>query len=286
MLLGGVLLASGCSAVLESGSQSASMAPTEVPVASSSSGSPTIAELPPGRVVAADQIMFSEDMRTLRLSFVGAREWSAEDPACTADYAGSAVDAGEILEVAVVETVELRPGGLTPDGHVIECDLVGYGREVVVELPAPFGGSSVRNLDGQSYPLASIDEARLYEIPESALPAGWSLQLTVSLLDSVPPFPSFRTYSPVDLPDVDDPQLRMIQYFESVAGQGPQGTGIVTRIDIQGSTGFLVEKPDGGVLVSWNSPSGDPITLVTTDGALSADELVAAARATRLIGSE
>ena len=226
--------------------------------------------------------MFSEDMRTVSLSFVGAREWSAEDPACTADYAGWASDKGEILEVAVVTTVETRPGGLTPDGQVIECDLVGYGREVIVELPGPFRGSGARNVEGQIYPLAPTEGADLYEIPASALLEGWALRVTVSLLESVPPFPSFGTYSAIDLPALDDPRLRMIQYFEAVAGQGPQGTGTVTQLDLHGTPAFLVERPDGQLILSWNSPSGDPITLVAADGALSVDELIRAANAARL----
>lgn len=272
----------GCSGPLSSAARPAIAVPTATTVIAPPPTPSMVAELPSGRVVTADEVMFSEDMQTLRLSFVGAREWSPEDPVCTADYAGWANDTGEILEVAVVNTVETRPGGLTPDGHVIECDLVGYGREVIVELPGPFRGSSVRNLERPAYPLAIAENTGLYEIPASALPEVWALRPTVSLLESVPPFPSFRTYSPTDLPALDDPQLRMIQYFEAVAGQGPQGTGTVSQLDLHGTTVFLVERPDGQLILSWNSLSGDPITVMAAVGALSVDELITAGRAARL----
>ncbi|MGH2445594.1 MAG: hypothetical protein ACRDGD_06090 [Candidatus Limnocylindria bacterium] len=216
------------------------------------------------------------------LTFVGGREWSAEAPECTADYAGWAHDTGDILDVAVVNTVAMRPGGFTPEGHLIECDLIGFSRWVVVELPKPFIGSAVRDMDGPVLPITPEAAGDLYEIPSSALPDGWVRQVTVDLREAVPPFPNFSTYAPGELTRADDPRVLMIQYFEAVAGQGPQGSGTVTELEIAGSVAFLVEREDGNLILNWNSPTGSPITLLTNASAISAADLIEIARSVRL----
>lgn len=223
-----------------------------------------------------EEVAFSDDRVTVRLQFIGGREWTAEEPACSVDYSGRAQVVDDTLEVAAVVEVD-RTRGIV-DGQTA-CESMGHVRFVVVELPGPFEGTHVQTVDGGRHPLISEAAGDMWVIPPAILPPGWERRLTVQLLDRSPPFPISSVYAPIEFPQADDPQLRVVQYFEPVAGQGPQGGGAVTTLQVAGERAFMTTDSDGTLVLNWNAPSGHPITIFTHERAFSGEGLVAVADA-------
>jgi len=101
--------------------------------------------IPEGRLVRIDlDVTMSPDSRTVTLRFVGGAVYSPTDP-CSVKYAGWASPVDDMLEVAVVEVIGMRP----PPGTA--CTLVGYDRIVEVRLHQPFlGTTAVDRFDGHT----------------------------------------------------------------------------------------------------------------------------------------
>jgi hypothetical protein len=113
------------------------------------------------RVVRFDSASLSEDGRLLKLSFVGGKEYDPANP-CTAEYAGWAKVAGDVLEAAVVD--------ITPpyrEEFTYECTAEGYDRDVTVMLPEPFLGVTIKDLAGyiHTLPGPSLGEGAPTEPP-------------------------------------------------------------------------------------------------------------------------
>lgn len=96
--------------------------------------------IPAGRQIRIDLgIEMSADNRTVTLRFIGGPIYPKTDP-CYTEYAGWARPAGDVLEVAVVQTVDIHPAPFT------ECPAVGQEREIRVTLDEPFLGTIAKEV--------------------------------------------------------------------------------------------------------------------------------------------
>lgn len=150
------ILLSGC-APLATPPDGSLKSPLATPVGPSAEEHPT--ESPPfdlsahdRRFVPIDSLTLSEDRRHISLTFVGAREFSSDNP-CSADYAASTRVVDDTLEVGVFESRRPAPdwapsGGAIPEGAVISCVSMGYSRSLEADLAARFDGRAWRDLYG------------------------------------------------------------------------------------------------------------------------------------------
>jgi hypothetical protein len=111
----------------------AAAAPTPRPV-------PTPSAVPPAGViyVPISSATLGDSGRRLDLTFVGSKVFAADDP-CSLEYSATTRIVDGVLEIGVFA---LNRQNQQP----VACDLIGYRRDLTVDLSAPFTGTSWRDL--------------------------------------------------------------------------------------------------------------------------------------------
>src|SRR5690349_14386671 len=134
--------------------------PTKVPAAL-----PTWDPEPPHdmRYVPIDGLELAPDGTAIRLAFVGARPFRKGDP-CTARYDADVEVVADVLEVGVFES-----GRGAPERGA-GCDSMGFGRELIVELPARFSGKAWLDRYGPSLQFLEAPEGL---VTLDGLPPPW-----------------------------------------------------------------------------------------------------------------
>ena len=125
------------------------------------------------------------------------------------------------------------------------CSAVGHFRELTIDLPTPFDGTTVYDLAGYVHFLSP--PAGLVEV--HGLPRGWVLRSERSVEES-PTGAWQRTYSPVADPSPTDSRVDLYQSFD-----GPMqisNGGERTRVSVGGQDGVLWSYPlTGELLLTW-----------------------------------
>jgi hypothetical protein len=102
--------------------------------------------------VRVESVTLAEDGRSVRLEFIGAAEFDANDP-CTLAYEATAEIEGDVLQIAVVPQAHPKP---LAEGTA--CDAMGYPRQIDVALDGQFAGNRVHDLAGYDLVLESEEE--------------------------------------------------------------------------------------------------------------------------------
>ena len=148
---------------------------------------------PTGQFTSIESLTFSDDRRQISLRFIGGKD-PATGEVCSVEYGAWTNVAGDVLGVGVF-AVSMH----TPEPQV-ECDLIGYGRSVDVELPEPFTGREWHDLAGYRHFLTAPDGWPLIgerDVEES--PTGrW--ERTYATSPDAPPKQSIVLYQAFDGP--------------------------------------------------------------------------------------
>jgi hypothetical protein len=109
---------------------------------------------PSGMSLPIWSVELSDDRRTLTVEFTGGPGYSWANPCSGDDYVPWVARSAEELIVRI--TVVLMPHATFPptaDGIPMACTLVGYAHVYHLELPEPFRGSAVPDLNGGVFSL-------------------------------------------------------------------------------------------------------------------------------------
>jgi hypothetical protein len=225
---------------------------------------------PAESMVTVDRATLSDDRRSIRLEFVGGAPHSPFDP-CSNAYDGWVRVAGDQLEVAAyeVEAFRLRIGEPA-------CLLIGYSRELVVELAGPFAGHLARDLhSGNMLHIDMPDNLAPFRAP-----AGWRLHSEGDFSGRSATW--HRTYVPADTPQGIDlgssglpGRLDLYHAFDATADvyvEGDRSTVTVNR-----SPAALYHRADTGALAVVWSVGSDGFALVGSEDDFSIAELIALA---------
>jgi hypothetical protein len=276
MRIGAVLavgLAAACSSAVFAPTREPSPTPSAHPTTSNAPTSST--PLPSGveplpeptrdhRYLEVDRLTIGADRRTLTLDFVGGRDLRAGDP-CDRDYTAVAALVDGVLEIGIrrVPHITDRP-----------CDLMGYGRRLVVRLDEPFEGTVWRDRTGFVHFLAP--PPGLVEL--TGLPAGWKLRAQGDLAGS-PTGRWERRYSPDD----GDSSIRTVVLYQSFGSPvGVTGGDAGTAARVSGEWAVLYRwPPTGGLVLVWQLGRNE-LALAANEKTFSVDELIALAESARL----
>ena len=189
--------------------------------------------------VSFDSVAFADDGMSVRVNFIGGREFKADDP-CTVAYVGRARAVDDELEIGIFP--QKHPVQL-PD--VVACDGAGHPRALVIELDKPYRGTRIRDLAG--YVMLLAPPPGLVTI--TGLPEGWELRREESLPES-PTGRWSRTYSPITNPGNQDSWVQLIQ-----AIGGPvdtTGGDLQPDVMVNGvrATSYL-HAPSGEMVLVW-----------------------------------
>jgi hypothetical protein len=219
-----------------------------------------------GPPAAIDKVTLADDGRSLRVDFIGGREFDPNDP-CSIDYQGTAKIVRDELEIGVY--AQKHPIALSGGAA---CTMEGHGRSLNLTLNEPFTGTVVHDLAGQRLLLAP--PSQLAEV--RALPDGWELRREESLLGSLTP-----RWQRIWSPDRDpwqsdgDSMLTLIQAFG-----GPveiTGGHRVSSVEIHGQPATLaLDTPSGELLLVW-SLGEDELALTGNLRDFSRDEFLSLA---------
>jgi hypothetical protein len=218
------------------------------------------------RPVSFENVVLADDMRSVRVDFVGGKEFDPEDP-CSVAYRGTAEVVGEELEIGIY--AQQHPKPLPPDTG---CAAMGYSRTLTLDLDDPFTGMVVRDLAGQVFMLAP--PAGLAQI--GALPAGWELRREGNVLgSSTPRWERVWSPDPDPWPAEGDSMLSLYQAFGgpvNTTGGDPQ-----PPVEVNGeSATFYLHPPTGEMVVVWGL-GDDELALVGNLNDFSQDEFIALA---------
>ena len=156
------------------------------------------------RSVSFENVVLADDGRSVRVDFIGGKEFDPENP-CSTAYRGTAEIVDEELEIGIYAQPHPKP--LPPDTG---CELIGYPRTLALDLHEPFTGSVVRDLAGQVFMLAP--PAGLAQI--GALPEGWELRREGNVLgSSTPRWERVWSPDPDPWPAEGDSMLSLYQAF-------------------------------------------------------------------------
>lgn len=227
------------------------------------------------RPVSFENVVLADDRRSVRVDFIGGKEFDPDDP-CSVAYHGTTEIVGDELEIGIY--AEQHPKPLPPDTG---CDPMGYPRTLALDLDEPFTGSVVRDLAGQIFLLAP--PAGLAQV--GALPDGWELRREGNVLGSSTPRWE-RVWSPDPDPDPDpwpaegDSMLTLFQAFDgpvNATGGDPQPP---VEVNGEGAT-FYLHPPTGEMVVVWGL-GDDELALVGNLNDFSQDEFIALAESVTL----
>lgn len=215
------------------------------------------------RFVPIDRLTLSNDVRHLSLDFVGAREYSSDDP-CSAEYAANVAVVDGVLEVGVEESRRPTPTEGTA------CDAMGHARSLEVNLQEPFTGSVWRDLSGYLHFLAPPEG--LVEL--GGLPDGWELRAQRDVEES-PTGRWERTYSPDS--SVADPTRSVVLYQSFDGPVNVTGGTEERQVLVNARPATLYQWPPNGELVLVWRLGNDGLALVAYEQRFSVDELIALA---------
>lgn len=223
------------------------------------------------RPVSFENVVLADDGRSVRVDFIGGKEFDPDNP-CSLAYRGTAEVVGEELEIGIY--AEQHPTPLPPDTG---CDLIGYPRTLALHLDEPFTGSVVRDLAGQVFMLAP--PAGLAHI--GALPEGWDLRREGNILgSSTPRWERVWSPDPDPWPAEGDSMLSLYQAFGgpvNTTGGDPQ-----PAVEVNGqSATFYLHPPTGEMVVVWGL-GDDELALVGNLNDFSQDEFLALAESVTL----
>jgi hypothetical protein len=205
---------------------------------------------PPGTITRFDTSELAYDSGILNSQFVGGAVYSKTNP-YSHEYAGWAEQVGDALEAAVVDvtTPPARPG-----------DAIGFGRQVTVELPAPFLGSRLIDLAGYVHFVRA--PAGLAEL--RGLPAGWLLRSSGDVQES-PTGRWQRTYSRLPNPEIGMSRNRIDFYQAFDGAAGVTGGEEQRTVTVNGQPAELYRfAPDGELVLVWTLGS-DGLALVVNE---------------------
>ena len=235
------------------------------------------AQPPAGQLTRVDDASISADGRTLTLGFTGGLAYTPAD-FCSTDYAPWAAAVGADLQVAVALVSHPDQATAPPNGA---CADVGHGYTFHLLLPAPFAGSTVRDLAGGTLwvrPPAGLVEP-------TSLPAGWQLGWSGDEPGAEPPLWA-RVYAPaishVTGGNAGRGQLDLYQAFGAATqiGGGPERS----TVQVGASPGVLLREPETGeMLLQWMVGS-DGVALVGNEADMTLDQLLAIARGVKPAG--
>jgi hypothetical protein len=95
-----------------------------------------------GGATRIDRVTIADDRRSVRVDFVGGAEFDP-DNVCTTAYEATAEIVDGQLEIGVFALVHPKE---PQEGDF--CDLIGFPRELTIELPEPYRGAFVRDVTG------------------------------------------------------------------------------------------------------------------------------------------
>lgn len=223
------------------------------------------------RPVSFENVVIAEDRRSVRVDFIGGKEFDPDDP-CSLAYHGTADIVGDDLEIGIY--AEQHPKPLPPDTG---CPAMGYSRTLTLNLDEAFMGFVVRDLAGQVFLLAP--PAGLAEI--GALPAGWLLRREGNVLgSSTPRWERVWSPDPDPWPADGDSMLTLFQALDgpvNTTGGDPQ-----PPVEVNGeSATFYLHPPTGEMVVVWGL-GDDEFALVGNLNDFSQDEFITLAESVRL----
>ena len=264
-----------------------SVAPASVAPSASAGPSPSAYEQtfgpdyppqpPTGQRTRVDDASISADGRTLTLVFTGG---SADPPHdfCSTDYVPWVAAAGADLEVAVVLVSHPDQATAPPDTG---CGDIGYGYTFHLRLPAPFAGSTIRDLTGGTLwvrPPPGLVEPQ-------ALPSGWQLAYSGDEPAAEPPL-WVRVYAPAGSQVAGSNggrgQLDLYQAFGSATRIG--GGSERSTVQFGGSQGVLLRDPASGELLLQWMVGSNGVALVGNEADMTLDQLLAIAATVKPAG--
>lgn len=236
--------------------------PTPAPTASPE---PDATQVPPhdDRFTPIDELEIRDGGRGIHLAFTGWRPFEANNP-CTARYAAATADVDGVLHIGLRE---IRPPGPR------NCDTVGFGRTLDVDLDAPFRGAAWLDRYGPTLHFLSTPPG----LAEIDVPDGWRL-VAESDEGNGPNGRWSRTYAPFAGATVEQ-TLQIFQAFDAPADV-TGGTESLT-VEVAGQSSVLYRFPPTGELVLVYEFDGDGLALVADEQMFSIAELVAIAESAR-----
>ena len=89
-----------------------------------------------------DRVAIADDRRSVRVEFIGGREFDPDNQ-CTKAYEASVNFVDGQLEIGVYALVHPKP----PEEGLL-CDAMGHVRSLTIELREPYFGATVRDVTG------------------------------------------------------------------------------------------------------------------------------------------
>jgi hypothetical protein len=217
---------------------------------------------PPGDAVRIDHATLSDDGVTLKLEFVGARDYSPSDP-CSAHYFGWAHEADGVLQAKVVDDTPPFPSQPPNFG----CDDVGYGHTITIALEQPFTGNRLRDVAGFDHFVR-----RPEGLVDLILPAGWTADVDQEqVLDRQTVW--FRTWARGSSGGTKTGGgVELYQAFGQPADVVDASSGRSVRVN--GSAAMLYRDASSGeIVVTWMlGPDG--LALVANEADFNTDQLI------------
>ena len=204
----------------------------------------------PDGPVRFENVVLADDGRSVRVDFIGGREFAPDDP-CSVAYEGTAEVVGDELEIGIY-TIQ-HPVPLPPDQA---CDAMGHPRSLVLQLVEPFEGTTIRDLAGQVLFLEPPPGLAIVGL----LPDGWDLRREGNVLGgSVPRWERVWSPDPDPWPAEGDSMLTVFQAFGGpveTTGADPQAS-----VQINGrEAAYWFHPPTGEMVLAW-SLGGDGFAL-------------------------
>ena len=190
--------------------------------------------------------------RSLLLAFVGGSPALEPSDPCWVGYRPEVVAS----DTQVVVTIQTIPSA-SPLPEFSGCTMEGYPRAMVVELPWPLDGRRV--VDGATGEERHPFDGRTLLHPR-ALPPGWALLREGPGYDEPERSGSWiRTWGP---PLEPGPPAGCVDAIRVDLVQRPDpetpalGPATAEPVDVRGTPGLLVRRPEGQTLVTWSEPGG------------------------------
>lgn len=203
----------------------------------------------PARPVRFDAVALAHDGMSVSVTFIGGREFSADDP-CSVGYVGRAQIVEDELHIGIYA---LQHPAAPREGVV--CVLIGFQRSVVITLEEPYLGIRIRDLAGYVTFLAPPPGL----VAIAGLPPGWQLRHEESLQESETGRWS-RFYSPIADPEGGDSWIQLIQAFDGPANT--TGGDMQPDVMVNGARAtFYLHAPSGEMVLVWQIGS-DGVALV------------------------
>ena len=239
-------------------------------------GAPVNGVAPDVRFTPIDSLTLNPDREVAHITFVGAKEFVADDP-CSVEYAATTRVEGTDLHVGVFKS---RSGlSLLPDN--VLCTLEGHFRFLDVLLEAPFDGSTWHDLAGYKHFLTAPADLVEFDLPD-----GWSL-VGQRDIEGSPTGRWERTYARIE----SAPPEQTLVIIQSFGGPiGVSGGEVVTHPSVNGRQatlyrhapidGQFVDLPTGELVLTW-ALGKHGLAMVAYESEFSAEQLISLAETGR-----